>query len=154
MTTWRAQCCCLEKLLFSRVNSTPGSIALFIILLSLSCAQDSNPVEEVKTPLKHIVLLDLKQSCTPEEEELVLSRLSTLDQIEGVYHLSVSRRTETEDPRALQDYDVMLSMEFESIEKLMAYAVDEHHLAIRKSLASYVASAPRVIDSMEDLIEN
>ncbi len=131
------------------MNSTIGRIALFIVLLTLSCTHGSNRVEEVKTPLKHIVLLDLKETCTAEEEALIVLRLTSLSRIEGVHNLSVSRRTETEDPRALEDYDVMLSMEFESIEKLKAYAVDEHHLAIRKSLATYVDSAPRVIDSME-----
>lgn len=124
-------------------------IALVISLFSLSCSLDSNP-NEVHTPLRHIVLLDLKDSCTPVDKELVISRLKSLDSIEGVYNLSVSFRTETEDPRAIQDYDVMLSMEFETLDQLKAYSIDEHHIAVRKSLAAYMSRAPEVLDSTKD----
>lgn len=129
--------------------SATGRIALFLFLFSLSCTSDSSSVLEPITPLKHIVLLDLKKTCTAEEEDLVIARLNSLNRIEGVYDLAVSRRTETEDSRAIQNYDLMLSMEFESLEQLKVYTFDDHHLAIRKSLASYLDSAPRVIDSWE-----
>ena len=129
------------------MNSTISRISFFTVLLLLSCTHNSSRVEEVETPLKHIVLLDLKESCTAKEEAGIVAQLNSLSRIEGVYNLEVSRRFETEDPRALEDYDLMLYMEFEDLISLKAYSSNPEHLSIREQVSPYLDRIPAIVDS-------
>ncbi len=122
-----------------------------LLLVASSCSTESPTAisYEKNGPLKHVVLLDLKDGCSEGDVDRVVKALYSLQEIEGVISLEVSARFETNDSRAKEDYDLMLYMEFASEETLYAYATDESHLAVREAIKPYMASAPEVLDTTE-----
>ena len=123
----------------------------FLIAVLVGCTGNSIPADRTKDGVyKHVVLLDLKDSCTETDIIKVKTRLLELSKVEGVLDLSVTERYDAGDARALKDYDLMLYMEFASEEMLYAYSTDPFHLAVRSDLKAYMAAAPMVIDSRKN----
>ena len=73
-------------------------------------------------PLKHIVLLELKENCSEEDIDRVVQALYSLQEIEEVIDLEVSRELDTGDDRLLGGFDILLYTEFGSEADLKKYS--------------------------------
>ena len=96
--------------------------------------------------LVHIVLLQLNEDISDEEKETLVKKLESLADIPTVKNLQIGMPEDTDDPRAMTDYDLVLHMGFSSLDNLVTYQKDENHLAIRADLKPYLAKPPVVYD--------
>ena len=112
---------------------------------AISCT--SEPAEVSEAPyLMHDVYLDLRDSLSPEEREYILGGLAELSEIPEVLELTIGTRLPTGDSRLDSTFDLALHMAFADVDALLAYQINEDHLAVKKAIAPYLAGAPRVFD--------
>jgi len=96
--------------------------------------------------LIHIVYLKTISSLPNKELQKVKQQLLSLKNVEGVKNLKVGLKADTSDRRHFENYNLVLQMEFDSIEALEKYSVDEFHLKVREKLKAYLATSPVVFD--------
>jgi hypothetical protein len=128
------------------------SVCILLVALVLGCTPPDSQSEityEKNGPLKHVVLLDLKEGCSEADVDRVVQALYSLQEIEEVIDLEVSRYIDTGDDRSLGGFDILLYTEFGDEADLQKYAEDEFHLFVREELIPYMAAKPRVLDSFE-----
>lgn len=104
------------------------------------------PDQQSAGTLTHIVLLQLKETLTPEERKEVANLLQTLETIEEVQTLVVGFPEDTGDTRAIQDYNLVLQMTFADKEALAAYQVNEFHAKVREEAKQYQGGPPKILD--------
>lgn len=127
-------------------------LSLIQLLFLFACSMGDAPTAisyEKNGPLKHIVLLELKENCSEQDIERVVQALYSLQEIEEVIDLEVSQALDTGDDRLLSGYDIILYTELGSEADLKKYSKDEFHLSVREDLKPYLATKPKVIDAFE-----
>lgn len=123
-----------------------------LVAFALGCAPSDSQEAisyEQNGPLKHIVLLDLKEGCSEEDVDYVVQSLYSLQKIDEVIDLELSRFINTGDDRSLGGFDILLYTEFGDEDDLKKYSLHEEHLSVKEELMPYLAGKPRVMDSFE-----
>lgn len=141
---------------------------LLLISISASC-QNSNPQLEkelsetkarleaaksalekktttTETSLVHEVYFNLKDDLTPDQIDQVHQAILQLKDIPVVHNLVVGDFKNLNDPRALSDYEIKISMEFMDEKEYSKYQVHPVHLALKKSIAGILAMPPATYD--------
>lgn len=131
-------------------------IAFAAFLLTASCKQNETIIEkeiikefEKEVPerlLMHNVFLNLNDSISATDLDMVMNELSKLNQVESVLLYHAGKRAETGDARLDKDYDVALHVVFESEENLKKYSIDPLHLAVREKIKPFLIAPPVVFD--------
>lgn len=134
------------------------TIILFIpviLLLTVACSEkpdpssiyfDSTAKQEMQSGFIHMVFLDLKDSLSLEELDLVYKGILTLDSIEVVHDFSAGFFKSMNDARALNDVDLCFQMRFSNDADYELYQRDERHLEMKKNVAFALNGPPKVFD--------
>ncbi|MCK5236757.1 MAG: Dabb family protein [Deltaproteobacteria bacterium] len=91
--------------------------------------------------IQHIVFFKFKDNVTEADKERLTTELRSLkDNIALVKELTVG----VDVAHQKKSYDLALNSTFETMEDLMAYAVDEYHLEVLKLVVELCASTCKV----------
>ena len=96
--------------------------------------------------LVHLVLFKMKPKISEEDKASFLSELQKLDAIEQIRDFDVGTFKDLDDPRALSDYDVVLSMSFDNAEDYKKYQEDQRHIQVRDELGRFLGGPPATYD--------
>ncbi|MEL6676208.1 MAG: Dabb family protein [Bacteroidota bacterium] len=101
---------------------------------------------QASSGLVHLVMLNIKDDLKTEQKKALMTELEKLGSLEGVMNYQIGQFEELGDARALSDYELILSMAFQSEEVYRNYQQDETHLAVREALKAYLAGPPATYD--------
>lgn len=144
-------------------------ITLLLLVSFLASCQDQNPqlekeLSETKarlaaaksalekknstseTSLVHEVYFNVKDDLTDEKKEKLHQDILKLKDIPLVHKLVVGDFINLNDPRALSDYEIKMSMEFMDEKEYSLYQAHPIHLALKKSLGDLLAGPPATYD--------
>lgn len=124
-------------------------ICVIFLVSVIGCGQVQKKTTNenyVSGQLVHTVLLKLKDNVSSERAKEVMELIETLSQIEEANGLFVASPADTPDPRAVQNYDFILQMAFNSIEELTTYSTNEYHLKVRSQIKNDLSATPLVFD--------
>ncbi|MDF1864785.1 MAG: Dabb family protein [Saprospiraceae bacterium] len=96
--------------------------------------------------LVHIVLLKLKEDV---DKPALINEIKKLENIEEVKNLNIGAFQDLGDARAMSDYEIVLSMEFEAEEAYQTYQAHEIHLKLKENIGKYLAGPPVTYDYWE-----
>lgn len=109
----------------------------------LMLAQAELAKAAIPPAITHLVYLDTKDSIDVLMLEQELARLG---EIPGVKDYQVGTFLQLDDPRALAQYELVLSMGFASREDYQTYQEHPIHIAVKKQLQSFLAGPPVTYD--------
>ena len=110
---------------------------------SLATDKDDNDDENT---LVHVVYFKLK----PDADQVkLIEEINKLKDIEVLNDLEIGLFEDLGDQRALSDYQLMMSMEFENEEDYKIYQAHELHLGLKEVVGEYLAGPPATYDYME-----
>ena len=98
------------------------------------------------TKITHVVWLDLKDDLDKSKYQLLVKELKQLSVIEQVHDLEIGGFHNLNDPRAMSEYEVVMSMRFVSQDEYETYQQHPKHLKLKKSIKKYIRSAPVTYD--------
>ena len=99
-----------------------------------------------KNFLVHTVLFQLKPKLNTTERDSLISGLKSLSKISYTHNLLVGTPAKTGDTRLRTDYDLILQMNFSSLEDLAKYQNHEQHLKLKTDIGRFLAAKPFVYD--------
>ena len=118
--------------------------------LQASLDEAQSQISAVEDPqagsLVHLVFLTTREDLTDEERTTLLSELGRLGEIEEVKGYDIGEFEDLEDARALSQYNLILSMYFESEDDYRVYQNNDDHLDVRSKLGAYLAGPPATYD--------
>ena len=103
-----------------------------------------NPTQEYS--LVHEVYFNVKDDLTTEQMEVFHQSILRLKDIPGVQNLVVGEFKNLDDPRALAEYEIKMSMEFKNEKDYAEYQTHPIHLELKKIAADFVAAPPTTYD--------
>jgi len=143
-------------------------ITLLLLISFLASCQDPNPqlakeLSETKArlvaaksaidqlnptnaSLVHEAYFNLKDDLTTAQKEEFYQSILKLKDIPGVQNLIVGDFKNLDDPRALADYEIKMSMEFQSEKEYAEYQAHPIHLSLKKMSSDLVAAPPATYD--------
>ncbi len=99
-----------------------------------------------ETSLVHEVYFNLNDDLTPPQIGQVHQAILQLKEIPEVHNLIVGEFKNLNDPRALSNYEMKMSMEFIDEKEYSIYQSHQIHLALKKSIAGILAEPPITYD--------
>lgn len=96
--------------------------------------------------LVHEVYFNLKDELTSNQKEEFYQSILKLKDIPVVKNLVVGDFKNLDDPRALADYEIKMSMEFLSEKEYAEYQAHPIHLSLKKVAGDIVAAPPATYD--------
>jgi len=96
--------------------------------------------------MRHIVFFDLKDSLMQSEMDAFTVECRKLKSIKAVKDFELGFFTDVEDPRAMSDFESVISMRFEEIEDYRSYQKDSIHLSVKKHLIPMLKAPPVTYD--------
>lgn len=108
--------------------------------------QIPNSGKMAKGFLVHEVYFNLKDNLTDDQKQSFLNQIKTLHQISEVKNLKIGKFEFLNDPRALKDYEMIMTMEFESKKAYVKYQSHPIHLELKKATANILAAPPSTYD--------
>jgi hypothetical protein len=96
--------------------------------------------------LVHIVFMDLRDDISESDYAKFVEEVNQLQGIPSVRSFSVGDRKDLKDPRQIGEYEIVMSMAFDDEAAYQSYQVHPKHVALKKVLDSFLASAPAVYD--------
>ncbi len=121
-----------------------GLIAAMCLIRGCSIIM-SPPAYEVRAEegIRHLVFLKLKPDVNKDQVILEIKKIKAID---GLRDLEVGLFKDLGDVRALSDYDIAFSMNFEGEEDYQKYQQDSVHLQLKESLKDLLAGSPATYD--------
>lgn len=101
------------------------------------------------TPLVHEVYFNLKDDLSENQINALESDILKLKDISVVHHLVLGTFKNLEDPRALSDYEIKMTMEFKNEKEYAEYQAHPIHLNLKKSVADLLAGPPATYDYLK-----
>lgn len=98
------------------------------------------------TSLVHLVYFKLKPAA---DQNQFIAELDKLKAIEGIQDLDIGVFKDLGDERALSDYAILLSLEFENEKAYQTYQEHEIHLALKANTKDFLAGPPVTYDYEE-----
>ncbi|MFK8006280.1 MAG: Dabb family protein [Saprospiraceae bacterium] len=114
------------------------------LVAAKSALEKVNPT--TKTSLVHEVYFNLKDDLTKDQKEEFHQNILKLKDIPEVQNLVVGDFKNLNDPRALADYEIKMSMEFQSEKEYAEYQAHPIHLSLKKAAGDIVAAPPVTYD--------
>ena len=99
-----------------------------------------------ETSLVHEVYFNLNDDLTPAQITQVHQTILQLKDIPVVHNLVIGDFKNLNDPRALSDYEIKISMEFIDEKEYSIYQAHPVHLALKKSIGDILAGPPVTYD--------
>ena len=96
--------------------------------------------------LVHVVWFKLKPELGDTDLENLLIEIDKLNQIEVVKELEVGKFADLGDPRAMKDFQLVMSMKFESKTQYHEYQEHPIHLALKNVVGNFIAGPPVTYD--------
>ncbi|MFK7969581.1 MAG: Dabb family protein [Bacteroidia bacterium] len=113
---------------------------------TLAKADSANTSQNLEKGFEHMVFFNLKEENKPQVILEVITVLQRLDSIEEVKNFSISQVKDLNDPRALVGYELMIRMEFATVEDYQTYQSSAIHQAVKKAVGPYLSKPPIVYD--------
>lgn len=143
-------------------------LLLFLVLFLASC-QNPNPQLEkelsetkgrlaaaesalekrdstAETPLVHEVYFNVKNDLNAAQKDQLYQAMYALKNIPVVRNLVVGDFKNLDDPRALADYEIKMSMEFKSEKDYVNYQAHPIHLTLKETASNLLAAPPVTYD--------
>jgi len=98
------------------------------------------------TSLVHEVYFNVKDDLTATQKESFYQSIIKLKDIPSVQNLVVGDFKNLDDPRALADYEIKMSMEFQSEKEYDEYQAHSIHLSLKKMASDILAAPPATYD--------
>ncbi len=99
-----------------------------------------------ETSLVHEVYFNVKDDLTPAQIAQLHQDIFKLKDIPVVHNLVVGDFKNLNDPRALSDYEIKMSMEFIDEKEYLIYQAHPIHLALKKTAGDLLAGPPATYD--------
>lgn len=96
--------------------------------------------------LVHTVYFKLKSNISSKENIELVKEINKLNKIDVLKNLEIGTFQDLEDSRALSDYQLVMQMEFSSIEDYQIYQAHDIHLHLKKQAGKYLAGPPATYD--------
>ena len=96
--------------------------------------------------LVHEVYFNLKDDLTVEQQQTFLNDIKKLKDISVVKNLKVGNFENLNDPRALKDYEMVMTMEFKDKKAYAEYQSHAIHLALKKAAGEILEAPPATYD--------
>ncbi len=110
-------------------------------LTSITALEDNNSAEPGE--LVHLVFFSLKETSTMNQ---LFDQIEQLKKIPEVNNLNFGRYQDLEDSRALAQFDLMMSMSFQSIEDYRIYQKHPIHLELKSFAKNLLSNPPATYD--------
>ena len=102
--------------------------------------------QEQSYALVHLVFFTFKSDLSDTQKTVFLDRLKELGNIPEVHSFKVGTFVDLNDPRALNEYDAVISMAFENEGAYQTYQKSTIHQQVKQSLAVFLAAKPAAYD--------
>lgn len=106
--------------------------------------RDTDDRSEVR--LVHLVWFKLKTDLTDDERTEFMDQIRKLDQIEWVNNLEIGNFAELGDTRAMQEFQLVMGMNFRTEQEYRDYQSHPIHLALKDAVGKYLAGPPVTYD--------
>lgn len=93
-------------------------------------------------PLVHMVFINLKDNIAENDRKNFISAIEDLANIKSVHYLSYGSFKDLRDPRALEEFDLVIQMQFASEKEYHHYKKDEIHLKLKQMGALLMSGPP------------
>ncbi len=103
-------------------------------------------VNPTTASLVHEVYFNLKDDLTSKQKEEFHQSILKVKNIPGVQNLVIGDFKNLNDPRALADYEIKMSMDFQSEKEYAEYQAHPIHLSLKKAAGNIVAAPPAIYD--------
>ena len=159
---------CEPFLNFGKKENMKNLIKLLLLISFLASCQNPNPqlekelsetkarlvaaksaIEKINpsnATLVHEVYFNLKDDLTSAQKEEFHQSILKLKDIPVIQNLEVGDFKNLNDPRALADYEIKMSMEFQSEKEYAEYQIHPIHLSLKKAAADLLAAPPTTYD--------
>ena len=96
--------------------------------------------------LVHIVWFKLKDDIQQNGVEELIKKIDKLKEIPEVHALEVGRFHDLEDPRAMSEFGLVMSMRFETDQDYRAYQAHPIHVELKTLVKDYLSGPPVTYD--------
>lgn len=103
-------------------------------------------INTTKTNLFHIVYFDLKENLTQKEMEDFTASIEELNKIKTIKAIKSGGYEDVGDPRAIDQYEYAMILEFETQQDFLSYQQDSIHLRIIADTKAFMAGPPATYD--------
>jgi len=111
------------------------------VLTSCKTTQKAQSVGE--SPLVHVVLFKLKTSMSDGDLKYFEKELWKMASIDVVKNLQIGKYEDLEDKRAMEDYQMIMYMEFRNHDDYIVYKNHPKHLLLKERSRDFLAGVPR-----------
>jgi len=94
------------------------------------------------TSLVHEIFFNIKDDLTQAQREEFHQKISNLKNIPVVHNLIIGEFKDLNDPRALSDYEIKMSMEFKNEKEYAEYQAHPIHLKSKEETGKFLAGPP------------
>ncbi|MDG1434010.1 MAG: Dabb family protein [Saprospiraceae bacterium] len=113
------------------------------LIVALAALEGKNPPKNL---IVHEVYFNLKDDLTSFQKEKFFQDILTLKDIPVIQNLIIGDFKDLDDPRALSEYEIKMSMEFQSKKEYIEYQEHPIHLSLKKIASNIIAAPPATYD--------
>lgn len=125
-------------------------LAITLLAAFLTSCKTTQQISNADSPsLVHIVLFKLKTSMSEDDLAYLEKEIWKMSSINVVQNLQVGHFEDLEDNRAMDDYQMIMYMEFKNRDDYLVYKNHAKHQLLKDRCKDFLAGVPRTYDYLK-----
>jgi len=120
-------------------------LSCFILSSACTATIENNTTDsglDRNYPIVHMIFLNLKDDLMENDRVNFINSIEQLAEINVVHNLNYGNFKDLRDPRALDEYELVIQMQFASHADYLSYQKDERHLKLKQMGGLLLAGPP------------